>query len=194
MLTRLTAPASLPLDLAALKPMLRIDTDDEDAVLTAFLQAAVDYLDGKDGLLGRALLTQQWTLTLDYGWPSTVVIPLPPLQSVDSITYVDPDGITQTLDSAAYMVLTDREPGVISPAYDTDWPAVRCQKAAISITFTAGYGAAGTDMPKSLLHAIVLLTGHLFEQRDVVVVGSGATVNEVPMGVHALLANHRFYS
>jgi uncharacterized phiE125 gp8 family phage protein len=157
-LTLITPPAALPVSLAELKAAGRLDdSEDDDAVLMGHLRAAVASIDGSTGWLGRALITQAWTLWLD-AFPRTIAVPLPPLQQVTEIRYVDSAGATQTLDSSAYVVAGVGGSGRIVPAVGKSWPATRCQPDAVQVDFTAGFGESWNDVPEDLRAAVVLLT------------------------------------
>jgi len=202
-LTLVTAPPTWDL-LADAKRQLRIDTSDEDVLLTALIAAAVEHLDGRDGILGRALLTQTWDLKVD-AFPSAtpqnpyaaIDIPLPPLQSVDGVTYVDASGNVQTVSTAAYTVdLGGKWPGKVTPALGSAWPPTAAIPDAVTIRFTAGYAASagspsddGGGVPAGIKHAVMLLVAHWYENR--VPVNIGNIVNALPMTVAALLAPHR---
>ncbi len=165
-LRMLTAPDELPVTLAEARTHLEIVDTDRDDAISAWIADATGELDGKDGILGRALVTQQWELALDrFPCGSEIGIPLPPLRSVESITYTDTNGDTQTLATSVYAVDTVSEPGVVSLKYGQTWPSTRCERNAVSIQFTAGYGTAD-DVPETLKSAIKLRVGDRFANRE----------------------------
>lgn len=166
-LRRTEAPAELPLRVDdSLRLQLRLFDDAEDAIIEAMVAAATEHLDGKDGILGRALIEQSWELLLDsFPCASEIRIPLPPLRSVESITYVDSNGDTQTLATSVYAVDTASEPGVVSLKYGQTWPSTRCQRNAVTIAFTCGYGTSD-DVPERLKSAIKLMVGDLYANRE----------------------------
>src|SRR5262245_62028604 len=153
-LSLVTPPAVEPVTLADLKAHLRITTSDEDALLTSYLRAARQYIDGKDGIWNRALITQTWDWTLD-AFPTSSAeslrVPLPPLQSVTSVQYLDVNGVTQTWPSANYTIDTKTEPGWIAPAFGQSYPAALIAFNAVTVRFVAGYGPTGADVPEPLL-------------------------------------------
>lgn len=156
---------------------------DADYVL-ALNQAAESYLDGQDGILGRALLTQTWRMRLDY-FPASIKIPLPPLVSVDSITYVDTDGATQTLASSVYQVVDNGKwPSEIVEAYNQDWPTIRDVRHAVTVTFTAGYGDADS-VPAPIKHAIKIMVAEWYGKREETVLGK--SVEQLPRAVMSLI-------
>lgn len=186
-LTLSVDPAELPVSVAEAMAHMRIEDAGEVNLVASLLAAAVEHLDGVAGIVGRALVTQTWIWTLD-GFPASaedpLEIPLPPLQSVTSIQYVDSDGATQTWAAASYDVVPTQKLGFVKPAYGEEWPTARDQTNAVTITFVAGYGnAAAVKAP--LKHAIKLLTSHWYENREPVLVGS--IVTPIPMTVDRLL-------
>jgi len=57
------------------------------------------------------------------------------------------------------------------------------------VTFVSGYGAAAA-VPKAIKQALLLLIGHLYENREAV---TTANLNELPMAVNALLYPYRVW-
>jgi uncharacterized phiE125 gp8 family phage protein len=161
-LTLVTPPEVEPLTAAEVKARLNIGSEMTDDVADALIAAARQQLDGVDGWLGRALNTQVWLLTLD-GFPyhcCGIKIPLPPLQEISIVEYIDGAGATQTLDPSQYRVVDGPRP-VLMPAVGTSWPSVACQSEAVSIEFVAGYGDAPEDVPEPIRSAIALQVSHL---------------------------------
>jgi uncharacterized phiE125 gp8 family phage protein len=169
-LVRLSGPPALCVSLAELRTHLRVDglTPDEaqDALIAGFARAAQDSIDGASGWLGRALTTQQWRLTLD-AFPVTEVItlPLPPCRSVDAVTYVDTNGATQSIVGYQVYGIGGATPARLAPAYNTRWPATRCQGDAVRIDFTCGYGTH-SDVPEPVRAAIMLMVGTSYGFRE----------------------------
>lgn len=161
-----TAPAAQPVTLDEAKAHLRVTAADEDALITALIAAAVGHVDGPSGTLGRALVEQEWDLLLDDFPCDELELPLPPLRSVTSITYVDEQGATQTLAPAAYEVDASGPRGVVLPAYGQTWPRTRVQRNAVTVRFKAGYGTTGASVPAAIRAAILLLVGDLYANRE----------------------------
>lgn len=186
-LTLVTAPAVEPIDLATAKAHLRVDITDDDSLITALITAARQHV---EVITRRALITQTWDLSLD-AWPegNTILVPLPPLQSMASITYKDSAGTVYTMPATNYIVDTAEEPGRIVLAYGKLWPSVTLYPAgAITVRFTAGYGNA-VAVPQTIKHAILLLVAQWYENREATV--GGAVQREIPFAVEALLWPYR---
>lgn len=187
-LTLVTGPASLPLTLDEAKEHLREDSDAQDALIYSLIRAVTDHVDGRDGILGRALLTQTWDLTLNAFPAGAIYIPLAPVQSITSISYTDQDGNPQTFSSASYSLNADTSwRPRIDLGYDDSWPTVRDIPGAVTVRFVAGYGDHNA-VPHAIRQALMLWLAHLYEHRESV---SSAPMSEIPMGARALLSPYR---
>ncbi|HFL2188696.1 TPA: head-tail connector protein [Pseudomonas putida] len=177
----LEAPTAQAVSLEVAKKHLRIapdDTDQDDEV-ARIVRAATAWA---ERITQRALCLQRWRLHLD-GFPcGAVLVPRPPLQSVEAVSYTDSVGSVQTLDAAGYIVNPFDILGRVSLAQGQAWPATRKQAMSVRIDFTAGYA----EVPEDIVSAILLLVGHLDQNREQVV--TGATPTALPMGVDSLLA------
>jgi uncharacterized phiE125 gp8 family phage protein len=158
-----------------------------DPTLSALIVTAREYV---EMVTRRALLRQSWRLTLDcFPWCDTISLPRPPLISVESITYVDTAGATQTMSAADYAVDLTGLVGRVMLNYGLYWPTARPQRNAVTINFTAGFGSAASSVPRSIGQAMKLLVGHWYTNREVV--SLGRAVADIPMGVDALLWSQR---
>jgi len=186
------------------KAHLRVDGKDEDAYITDLCAAANDQLDGDTGWLKRALGQQSWRLVLD-GFehccrarrdarfnPQRIDLPLPPLQQVTAVKYLDGDGNEQTLDAVNYRAVNcGSEPSFIMPAAGKSWPSHLSAPDAVRVEFTAGYGneEGMIKLPRNIVAAMKLLVGQWYEQRMPIAVGTISS--ELPNSVRDLLWNQR---
>jgi uncharacterized phiE125 gp8 family phage protein len=202
-LVLVTGPSEEPVSLGEVKPFLRVEMSDtnSDSLIYTLITAARQHLDGRDGWLGRALVTQEWDLFLD-GFPSpswnpwndyadAIRVPLPPLQSVTFIKYVDNDGVEQTWTSSEYRVDKRSQPGRITPEHGKSYPSTRAVMNAVTVRFKAGYGQAAA-VPGPIKLGITALVAHFYEHREPVITGTIA--EELPMHVQALLAPYQVWS
>jgi len=145
----------------------------------------------------RALVTQTWDWKLD-GFPTSFHVPLPPLISVTSLAYVDTAGATQTLTvTTDYLVDAPvgpyADPGRVTLPFGRIWPIPIQQVNSVTLRFVAGYGAASA-VPEAIKSAIKLIVGHLYANREnVVITDRGSIVQEMPQGVESLLWPYRDY-
>lgn len=174
------APATTPVTLAECQRQCRAFDPNDDATIQNYLDAAVDYY---QDVTGRQLITATWRLDLP-GFPACIELPMPPLIAVSSITYLDDEGTTQTLSTDQYVVDAVNMPGRILPASGVSWPSTYEQWNAVRVTYTAGYGAATTDVPAKDRQAILWFVGHQFENREILLIGQ--SVARVPFAFDAL--------
>lgn len=164
-----TAPATEPVSLAEAKTHLRIDHDDEDALITGWIQAAREYAEAHTG---RRFVTQELTLTL-HKWPcewvagvyGAIRLPVEPVASVDAVIYREPDGDSVTLTANThYQVWLSHSPPLIAPAPNTVWPQLELNRLnPITVEFTAG--VAGGSVPEVVRTAILLTLANWDENR-----------------------------
>ena len=155
-LTQVTAPDKEPLDTDAAKAHLRVENDDENALIDNMIAAARREA---ETFMGRALITQSWGMDIDRFPAGSITVPRPRLQSVGSIKCLDTNGSLQTLAESKYRVDTKREPGRITPAFGEVWPSTRAVINAVSVRFTAGYGAEPKNVPEDIRQAMLLIVG-----------------------------------
>jgi uncharacterized phiE125 gp8 family phage protein len=181
------APAAEPISLAEAKAHLRVDANDEDALLTSLIVAARTFV---EKTLARAFVTESWSLYLD-GLPrsGTIALPIAPVQEVTAVRVYDPDGVPAEIDEENYSVDALSEPArlVLSGGAAQMLPGRRLN--AYEVAFTAGYGDAAADVPEPIRHALKLLVAHWFEHREPVVLGD--LPQEVPATVAGLLLPYR---
>jgi uncharacterized phiE125 gp8 family phage protein len=186
-LKRIVPPATAAMSLADMLSHLRIDSSDDNDVIAGQIAAAVEYL---EGAMHRSFITQTWRLSLEC-WPARREIDLPlasPLQAVTSVTYLDTDGVTNTLAASAYVVDTDSEPGRVVLKRDETWPGDELEEGpSIQVTYVAGYGDDPTDVPWMIRQAIKLLAAHWYENRETSIVGAGVIASPVPFAVDSLI-------
>lgn len=191
----ITAPVADPISLTETKAHLRVDNTDEDTLISGLIAAATAHLDGKDGMLGRCLVPQTWELVLDAFPSDGIEIPLPPLISITSVTYVDTAGVTQTVSSDDYEVDTANEPGWVMPS-DAGWPSTMDTINAVKIRFRAGYEGdedasppGATGVPAAIKLAMKQMIAHWFNSRESVAIG--VSTGEIPMTANMLLSPYR---
>jgi uncharacterized phiE125 gp8 family phage protein len=178
-----------PVSLDEQKAHLRLDTTDDDAYLAGCITAARVWVEGQTK---RAILPQTWDYTIDYCWPveggfHRINLPLNPSKAISgtspevfSITYVDTNGVSQTLAQSQYTLVSRVHGSYIVPAYNITWPDVRDVPNAVTVRFVAG---DADNIPQELHRAIMILAGYYYENRES---GDGA-----PHAVEALISPHR---
>jgi len=165
-------------------------TSIEDDLLNALITTARQYV---EDFQNRALNTQTWELWLDaFPGKDYIEIPLPPLQSA-TIKYYDTDDTEAPFSADDYFVDTKSEPGRVVLNYGESWPSTTLRPAnGVCVTFVAGYGATASTVPKKVKQAMLLLIGHLYENREAVLT-TGMNAVVVPMAVESLLWQNRVF-
>lgn len=178
----LQVPAIEPVSLAEAKNYLRVEHDDDDALIAELITSARVQV---EQAARRALITQSWRIVKDH-WPASgwIVSPVNPVQTIDAARVHPLEGVAVSLDldaftlnaAAAPAILAFERSGVKQPGRTT---------GGIEIDVTAGYGGAAEDVPAPLRQAIRLLLARSYEQRDRV------EKDELPDAVAALIAAYR---
>ena len=169
-LTTLTEPVNEPVTLVEAKAYLRVDNTDEDTLIGTLITAARQWV---ESYLDRALILRQLVLRFDT-FPVEIELPQPPLSSAGtttaiSLTYTLETGTTATLSSSEYRIDRTSTPGVLRQNYSGSWPGHLNDYNSIAVTYWAGYGSDEGDIPPAIKNAILLMVGHLFENRTAVV-------------------------
>jgi uncharacterized phiE125 gp8 family phage protein len=171
------------------KKHLRIETSDEDVLVTGLIEAAREWCEGYQN---RAFITQTWEIALD-SFPSEnhIEIPKPPLQSIESVKYYGTDETEYTFSADSYYVDTYSEPGRIVLKFGETWPSDMLRTAnGVIIQFTVGYGDTAASVPEKVKQAIKVLVGHLYENREATDIKE---LKEVPFAVRDLLGLERIW-
>lgn len=176
-----------PVSTAEQKTHLRIDTTDDDTYIALCVKAARKWIEGQTK---RAMMDQTWQYHIDGGWPwnrggPRIDLPLNPVPAETSpstvvITYVDTDGVSQTLAQTQYTLVGREHHSYIVPAYNVTWPSVRCVPNAITVQFQAG---DSDNVPPELKQAVMILAGHYYEFRE--------TTVDAPQAVESLISPFR---
>lgn len=204
---RVTYPASAPITLAQAKAHLRIDSDDEDDFVQTLIDVATQIFDGtgkaRDGILGCAMMTQtwmletqQWVFPFRRKWPRLasdyrIWIEHGPVQAVETIQVYAGDVLVDW-PSDQWRVGYEDTRAFITTAPNCSWPTFDFREDAFQVSFTTGYGDNPTDVPAALRSAMLLMIGHLFENRQSVIVSaSRAVAIEVPQTIETLIAPYK---
>ena len=146
-----TPPEEPAVDVATAKAYLRVSGTDEDALITTLIEAATHEV---ETYTGRALVTRTLAVTLTRHDGGSFYLPLVPVASVAS---VQRDG-----EDVDFTLLGDTL--VFPSGHD------------VTITYDAGYGAAG-DVPALARLGVLRILATLYDKREDVL--SEVTVTEL---------------
>lgn len=168
------------------KQHLRETDDENDTYIEALIAAAQAHIDGPQGWLGAAIGRQtleirRCSLTGD------VCLPYPPIISITSVKYDDAGGVEQTLSADTYRLVGTPSAPRLALSYGASWPSVRYGEDAVRIQYEAGY----ETVPAAVQHAILLMVGEWYSQREDAAEAARVTI---PLSAQALLAPFRVWS
>lgn len=185
-LVQTSGPAAEPVTLSEAKAHLRADGTAEDVLISSLILTSRLHI---EAALGMALITQSWMLLLD-AWPAGVSVSLPirPVQAITQARVLAAD-LTPTILAASDYILEGKgiPPRLVRTGLQ--WPLPGRAASGIEIAFTAGYGAAGSDVPAPIRHAILMLIAHWYEHRDPIEIGSVDA--NIPQSVSELLMPYK---
>lgn len=184
-----TYPSGEPITIEEARQHLRIDTygsppaHPDDGLIMMQLAAAREYC---ERYLGYSVAQHTVEMALD-SFTEDIELPLGPVLSIQSLTYIDEDDDEITLDPADYSLdVFASNPWRLTSV--NDWPtALGDASHPIRITYLTGYSSgspSNNPLPAAIRAAILLVLGSLYEQRED---SSEVKQESIPLGVAALL-------
>lgn len=158
----ITAPAAEPIALTEAKAHLRVDSTDDNDLITLLITVARQAAEHE---LQRSLITQTWEIKFDF-FPLVIDLPWGPIITIGGVSYYDLAGVEQTLASTAYTLDAVSSPARIVPAYGTIWPDTQDIINAVRVRYNAGYGTAGSSVPAAIRQWMLLQIGAMYENRQ----------------------------
>lgn len=183
-----STPTVEPVDLnTEVAQQLRLEPNEisaQSAVLNGYIASARAQC---ESFTQRPLITRTFEL-----WKSSFysangcdmfTIPMPPLISVQGITYVDMGGVTQTVPTSTYSVSINTgdqaQKSIVYLQYGQVWPSVMVQPGAVKVAFTAGYGATYAAVPAALRAGMLMMVSEMYERRELAIVGTIQSRNKI---------------
>lgn len=149
------APAPAPAAVAEVKALLRIATDDEDALIAGFVRSAAASC---EAFTGRALIAREEreVIAANGAWQRLAAAPV---RSIDAVAALPANGVETVLAAEGYAIDVD--------AAGEGWvrvPARGGAKRAVA-RFSAGLAVDWNGVPEPLRQGIVRLAAHLYGAR-----------------------------
>jgi uncharacterized phiE125 gp8 family phage protein len=187
-----TAPAAEPVSVDEFKVHQRIDGNDENDLIEAYLTAAREMF---EAYTGRRIVTRTEALLLDAFPPCAgIVIPVAPVSEVVSVSTFDEDDVETVLAASNYYVDLNGPVARVMLKNNASWPSLPTNhrpSSAVRVKFKAGNApdtsvspAIAAVYPERALLAIKLLAGHMYENREAT---SPLTIAEIPLGIRTLM-------
>jgi len=145
------------------KNYLRVDGADDNALITAFIEAAKDQV---EKFTSRTLLTQTFELIYDAVGDSIEIVKSP-LQEVTKIETISDAGVKTEVSSSTYVVDISGSRGRVRLKDGCVWPTHR-GFASFIITAKAGYGENAIDVPVLLRTAVFIALAIIYQERGAI--------------------------
>lgn len=179
------SPPTEPVTLATAKAHCRVEASvtDEDALIQSYVTAARTWI---EEFMHRAIVSSTFDYAIDAvpSGDAPLLLPRAPLVSVTSVTSYDTSNTATVLSNTTYFVDTTSEPGRIVLNSGVIWPTSLRSENALVVRYVAGYAS----VPDAIKHALLLLVGHFYQNREQAVKDA---LSSIPMGVEALLGPYR---
>lgn len=179
---------------------LRIETqgsppssDDDEWLAEVGIPGARDWC---EQYLGRSIAQQTLEVSAQ-GFPSeTFSLPFGPVLSVTGVGYTDVDGIDQLVTSTDYELDSFATPSLIRLIYGATWPTARDIANSVTVQYVTGYSLVGDSpqtnpLPYGIKVAMLLVLGHLYENRENSIVSSNINAQLLPEGAASFLERYR---
>jgi uncharacterized phiE125 gp8 family phage protein len=180
----ITAATTYPVILAEAKLHLRVDGNEEDALITALIAAATSQA---EDYTWRTLMSTVFEY-FDADFHGEIDIDTYPVSTIDSIKYYNTSNVLTTISATEYEYNLNVSPATIRPKSGYYWPSPAIRYDAVIVRFTAGYASAAL-VPAAIKQAILMIIGHLYANREDVV--TGTQVNTMPQSSKYLLNPYR---
>lgn len=183
---RIADPVVEPVSVAEAKQHLRIDPDfdGDDLYIQTLISSARHHV---ETVSDRTLIRSQWQIKLDTFPSWDIELPRPPIAIGDVVvTYIPSNAVYEPVQYTDFRVDRDSTPAVIRPQWNGSWPTARGAENDVTITYWAGYGPSGVNVPPPARNCILMLVGHWYATREAVVQGG---MNPVPMAVEVMLGS-----
>ena len=191
----ITPPTVEPVTVAEVKIYTHIDHDVDDDLITSWIKTARILAENYQR---RAYYEQVWEMSFDDFPTLPILIPRPPLTSIDFIHYYDSDNTMTNMDLDEFIIDTNHEPGRLAHAYNEIWPSVTLKPIdSVRIRYTCGFqemysttttfAPENTTIPENVKDAIYLYCAYRNENRS-------GEVEKIPRQFYDLLNQDGFYT
>lgn len=182
MIFDISPPDIEPVSLDYAKTFLRVDTDDDDALISDLIRSARIRV---ETMIGGALIQRPQRFTTTRVSGRGVFINHQPVQVIDAVRVIGAAGEVVDVPLSSLSINLRCQPPAISVTSHRDWRGILNNATAVEIDITAGYGLDVDDVPMPLRHAVLLLLAQSYEYR------AAEVTPPTPMMVDALLMPYR---
>lgn len=186
----LSPPAIEPVTLEEIKVHAKIEHDVDDTLIGSLLCAARQWC---EHYTRRAFIHQTWDLALStVPQKRYITLPRAPLAAITHVQLFDDADNLSAWDAQNYFTDMCSNPGKLVLRNGSCWPSPQRCAGGMVVTYVAGYGDSGMDVPEPIKLAIKQLALHWYEYR-------GDSVHETmaakaPLTIEVLLDPYRVLS
>lgn len=160
------SPASSePVTLEQAKAHLRQPLPDDDDYISGLITAARQMAEGR---LNRTLVQRELTARFA-SCDGRFYLNKPPIVSVESVTYLDAEGVEQTVAPAGYRLQTSNELPRLFATLGAEWPSLLPTGGEFQVEYIAGY--APGEVPQPIVQWMLLVIGALYAHRESMTAG-----------------------
>ena len=178
----LSPPIIEPIDLAQAKNYLRVDTNDDDILISNLIGTIRHMVENE---LNLCLIERRFIYRTNIPQSNCLTLPRPPLMAVNRISLIGENDQAVDIPPADYSVTTKRDPGEIRLNKDKSWHQYQAGFSSLEIEFTAGFGSNADAIPLPIKQAILLGLTHAYEYRAI------GQIDKLPLMATALLAPYK---
>ena len=179
-------PSTKVVSYADIKSQLRIDSNDEQNLLEAYIDAATDMA---ENYCNRHFITHQYKLYFnEQVQTASLIFPNCTLEETGSnkpINWLDENGAAQSSDKAYIDAFSNPSLAYLS----SDFPGTTLKDNAANtfyFWFNTGYGTASSDVPEAIKQAIKLIVADMYYFRE-------DRKRQFPMASQILLQPYKCY-
>ena len=159
-----------PITLVEAKAFLKVETNDDDLLITGLINSAAEYAEQYTGIVCYA---REQTFQFD-AFTGRFELPRRPIRGISSINYIDSDGTAESL----YDFTLRETYGFTTVSISGVWPSISTVYPGIDIVAEVGY-RENDDVPSGIRTFALLYVNWLYTNRD---------GGEVPKSILAQLA------
>lgn len=151
-------PTAEPVGLGEAKAWLKLETDDEDALVAGLIRSAREYC---EAFVGQVLIATRFLQTVKEQPAAAIPLARTPLRAIVGVSIRRNDGVLQPVVGGAY-ALNEFDDGAASLRVT----APVGSGESVEIDYWAGMAANWNGVPEALRQGILRLVAHLHAHRD----------------------------
>ncbi len=180
----INGPTLEPVSIVEMKTYLRLDTNDDDGLIAAFITASRLLIEAS---ARRVFISQTWRLVMD-SWPANGIIRVPfaPLIQVSAARVYNASGMASIVNTTSLEANTLSDPPTVMIVGPVS--VAGRARAGVEVDVVCGYGPLMGNIPEPLRQAIRLLVARWYENRGDLAHPQAATL---PPEISALVSPYR---